>query len=144
MKPAIGDQRHNISTAKADIGVGVEHRVGYQTGRVIVWISGLRCEVFGENGVIRRQRKSDDFIDADACAGHGAVNTVNKSSGVADVGRIEHGSLLNGTAQLAAAGDFKSVSYAATEFLLRPSATGGEQRSERNYSEKGKCVTHKF
>ena len=50
-EPAIGHQRHNIATAKADIGVGVEHRVGYQAGRVIIRINGFRREVFGKNGI---------------------------------------------------------------------------------------------
>jgi len=55
------------------------------------------------------------------------VNAANKTRGVTGTGRIEHGGLLNRTAQFAHANDFKSVSHAATKFLFRPGATGGEQ-----------------
>src|SRR5208282_3437593 len=76
-EPAAGNKRSHVAAAETNVSIGVKQRVGHQTRRVVVGIGGVRREVFGKNGMIRRKRKCDDFIESHPGARHGAVETAD-------------------------------------------------------------------
>jgi hypothetical protein len=49
-----------------------------------------------------------------------------KSSRESRVSRVKHGGLFNGTTHFPQANTFVKIARAATQFLFRPGATGGE------------------
>ena len=129
-EPAARDEQHDVAAAVAGVGV----RVRRSSTK-----SGQACSCPGQAGlgamnsrVVRRQRRGDNFKEADAGASASGPTAVDARRWRRAPGDSKTDGLFDGTAQLAQSDDFTDVSHAAPEFLFRPGAAGREQGSKGN------------
>jgi hypothetical protein len=127
----------------AKVLVGIVKRVERQSGPIVVWINRVNRNIFGANRTIRREGKSDDFVEANPRASERMVDALDYAGGAGLLRRIPDGGLFHGIAYLAQTNNLACVSDAAAQLFLRPGATGCESSGQGNQRQKRKNISHK-
>ena len=136
------DKGKQTPAAETSIGVSLKQRIVRQPDRAIVWLEGLGGQVAGENGIVGRKGRGDDFVNADAGPGEGLIDSMDEAGGIAYSGAVNDGGLFHASLQFAHANDFEGIIKPAAELLFRTGTTGGKQGSEGQGGKKVCGVTH--
>src|SRR5450759_2692517 len=137
---AAGNERRDVPTAEAGVGVGVKQRVGEVAGFVARGENRVGRKIFCHNRVVRRNRERGDFKNTKSGAAQRTVETMNETV-VAVAGSFDHAALLDALAHFAPADEFIGVAHAAAKFLVGTGAAGSHQRGEHG-SERKNNFTH--
>ena len=129
LKPVPGDNRGNRAAAETDLRVRLKHRIRHDGRLVVIRIDGFGREMAGEDRSIRWERRGDNFINANPCAGQASIEATNPRRVIGIVWRIENSTLLHGPAILSPTDYFLGVGHATAKFLFDTRAAAG-QRSD--------------
>src|SRR5687767_4552200 len=103
---ASGNQREHIDTTETQVNIRRNHLVGDQAGIVTGRINGI-LRYKNRTAVLSRtirNRERQDLISAYQRPRHAAVEAVDKTGRVADIGIAKHPCLFHGPTDFAAAG----------------------------------------
>jgi hypothetical protein len=142
LETAAGDKRRNFPTAEAQLGVGRKHRIRQDARRVIIRINRAGRQVIGKNGVVRWERSSYDFINANSRSRQCSVDAPNETNTRGSIGPVEQSGLFHGAAEFAEPNNLKRVHHAAAKLLLDIGATGGHDADKDHRGKERNCISH--
>src|SRR6266853_4944420 len=76
------NNRRHVTAAESQGSVRPKGRIGQQMRFVAVRINGVDGQVIGENGVVRRKRRGDQFVKTNAGSRQTPINGLNETRGV--------------------------------------------------------------
>jgi len=128
IKTAPWRPRRNVSSRKTKVGIRGEKGIGQDIRFVVLRINGVHRK---NDRVIGWDRRSDNFINPHEGPGNAAVESMNETGCVGDIGAAEQGVLLHGTADFSTTRKFREIIDATTQFVLRARATGNHHSQAR-------------
>jgi hypothetical protein len=126
-EPTARDHGGNVAATEAEVTIGANRGIGHHLRLPAIRILRVFGDVVGEHRVVWREWRGDDFVDANAGAGHGLVKPAKKTRCIGHVRPIEQRGLFHRPPQLAESHKFSHVSHAPTEFLFSAGTTDGEE-----------------
>jgi len=132
---------HDFTAAISERRVGFVKWIGRQAGLIAFGPDGIGRNIVGGNRVVGRDGEGDDFVNADADAGHGFVEAREEAAG-ASGGSTPNASLFHGAAHIAHADGLADIVHTAAKFLFRTGAATSQQGNCGNGSKEGERFTH--
>src|SRR5262245_24120126 len=123
VEPAAWNKWRDVTAAEAEGNVRPKGRIGQQMRFVAGRINRVDGHIVGENRVIGREGRSDQFVKSNTRPHQTLVEASNEPGGVAHVRAVQKGGLLHRSADLPEPREFSEVPHAAAELLFERKPT---------------------